>query len=231
MVTFISYRKLNQETNWCDMKFQTSLKTALICGLGILGTVSNLAPASAIPYKGDTVYKASDRGFPIVVFSASPGSRIRVNLGNASSTQARVAGSCGEVRLSVPASGSFAGLKVDNVAVDATTLPTQTLPSCVSGAFAEPRTANFKTPAGQVVIVGKTPNSAVSIELPQPSVATVSVNGCGFGVLRPRTGQTLPATFSTDSTSYTMASLKDAAKPPLCRTTNGAAAAYIPSNW
>jgi hypothetical protein len=228
MVTFISYRKFNKETNWCDMKFQKSL----ICGLGIISAIaSNVAPAAAIPYKGDTVYKAVDRNLPVVVFSASPGSRIRVNLGSSAATQARVAGACGEIRLSVPASGSFAGLKVDGTAIDATTLPTQTLPSCVSGSFAEPRTANFKTPAGQVVVVGKTANTAVAIELPQPSVATVSINACGFGLLRARSGSTLPATFSTDSTNYTVASLKDASVPPLCRTSGGAAAAYIPSTW
>ncbi|MBW4600677.1 MAG: hypothetical protein KME29_14040 [Calothrix sp. FI2-JRJ7] len=192
---------------------------------------SSLAPAAAIPYQGDTVYKSTDRGNPVVVFSASPGSRIRVNLGSSASTTARVAGACGELRISVPASGSFAGLKVDGTAIDASTLPTQTLPSCVSGAFAETRSANFKTPAGQIIVVGKTPNSAVSIELPQPTVATVSVNGCGFGVLRARTGSTLPATFSTDSTSYTMTALKSASAPPLCRTAGGSAAAYIPANW
>lgn len=214
------------------MKFQKSFKTGLICSLGIVSTIaSSLAPAAAIPYQGDTVYKSTDRGIPVVVFSASPGSRIRVNLGNSASTTARVAGACGELRISVPASGSFAGLKVDGTAVDASTLPTQTLPSCVNGAFAESRTANFKTPAGQVVIVGKTANTAVSIELPQPTVANVSVNACGFGVLRQRTGQTLPATFSTDSTSYTMTALKNASAPPLCRTAGGQAAAYIPSSW
>ncbi|BDA71603.1 hypothetical protein CAL7716_057690 [Calothrix sp. PCC 7716] len=206
-------------------------KSFVCAGLVISGIASSLAPASAIPYKGDTVYKATDRGIPLVVFSASPGSRIRVNLGSSAATTARVAGACGELRISVPASGSFTGLKVDGTAVDASTLPTQTLPSCVSGTFAETRSANFKTPAGQVIIVGKTPNSAVSIELPQPTVANVSVNACGFGILRQRTGQTLPATFSTDSTSYTMTALKDASTPPLCRTAGGAAAAYIPSTW
>lgn len=214
------------------MKIQTSFKTSFICGLGIISAIaSSLAPAAAIPYKGDTVYKAVDKGLPIVIFSASPGSKIRVNLGSSAATQARVAGACGEVRLSVPASGSFAGLKVDGTAIDATALPTQTLPSCVSGSFAEPRTANFKTAAGQVIIVGKTANAAVSIELPQPSVATVSVNACGFGTLRARSGATLPATFSTESSNYTLSSLKDAAKPPLCRTAGGQAAAYIPSSW
>lgn len=207
-------------------------KSFVCAGLAVISAIgSSLAPAAAIPYQGDTVYKSTDRGFPVVVFSASPGSRIRVNLGNSASTTARVAGACGELRISVPSSGSFAGLKVDGTAIDASALPTQTLPSCVSGAFAESRTANFKTPAGQVVVIGKTPNSAVSIELPQPTVANVSANACGFGVLRARTGQTLPATFSTDSTSYTMASLKTASAPPLCRTAGGQASAYIPANW
>lgn len=202
--------------------------------LGLLvgvGAVVGSSPAFAIPYQSATVYKATESGATVVVFSSSPGSRIQVNLGSSPKATAKIAGSCGEVKISVPSSGSFAGLKVDGTAVDAASLPTQTLPSCVSGSFAEPRTSNFKTPSGQVVIVGKAPNAAVAIELPQPSTRSVSINACGFGVLKAATGQSLPESFNVQSTSYTTASLPDAQKTPYCRTTNGVSAAYVPSTW
>lgn len=205
------------------------LLTSILLSIGAIA--SSIAPAAAIPYGASTVYKAIDGTNTVVVFSATAGSRVQVNLGTQPKPSAKLAGACGEVRISSPSTGSFSGLKVDGVAVDAATLITQTLPSCTSGTFAEPRSANFKTPNNQVIIVGKTVGSAVSVELPQATTRSVTVNACGFGVLRPATGQTLPASFSVDATSYTLASLPNAGNAPLCRTANGISSGYVPSTW
>ncbi|NWF58972.1 MAG: hypothetical protein HXY43_06600 [Fischerella sp.] len=210
-------------------KFQL-IKSGLIATTAIGALFAPLS-AFAIPYQSATVYKAMDGSNQVVVFSATPGSKISVNLGSSDKPTARLAGSCGEVRISPPSSGSFTGLKVDGTAVDASTLPTQTLPSCVNGSFAEARTTNFKTPNNQVVIVGKTPGAAVSVSLPAATTRSVTVNGCGFGVLKPSTGQTLPASFSVDSTSYTLSSLPSAGSPPYCRTVNGTPYGYVPAAW
>lgn len=185
----------------------TLLSSALAAALPL--GIASIAPASAIQYNTSTVYKATDGGYTVVVFSASAGSKIQVNLGNVSKPTAKIVGACGEIKLSVPSSGSFTGLKVDGTSVDASTLSTQTLPSCVNGTFAEARTSNFKTPSGQVVIVGKTPGTAASVELPQPTIKTVSINACGFGVLKESATFTLPTTFKVDATDYTTASLPD----------------------
>ncbi|MBD2778662.1 hypothetical protein ICL16_43120 [Iningainema sp. BLCCT55] len=195
------------------------------------GICSSVAPASAIKYNNNSVYKATDNGNTVVVFSASAGSKIQVNLGTQSKPTAKIVGACGELKISVPSTGSFEGLKVDGTAVDASTLPTQTLPSCVSGSFAEPRPNNFKTPSGQVIIVGKTANTAASIELPQASTKSISVNACGFGVLKASSGQMLPATFKVDATEYTVASLPDATVAPYCRTIQGVSSGYVPAAW
>lgn len=203
-------------------------------GLLITSAIGALfAPLSAfaIPYNGATVYKAMDSGSTVVVFSGTAGSRIAVSLGSIDKSTARLAGSCGEIRISVPSTGSFAGLKVDGVAVDASALSVQTLPSCVSGAFAEPRTANFKTATGQVVIVGKTAGSAVAVSLPSATTRNVTVNACGFGVLKGTSTSPLPTSFMVGATSYTVASLPDATTAPYCRTIDGTPYGYVPASW
>jgi hypothetical protein len=206
------------------------IKTGLIATTVISALFAPLS-AFAIPYQGATVYKAMDGSNQVVVFSGTSGSRISVNLGSSPRPVARLAGSCGEVRISPPASGDFTGLQVDGTAIDASTLPTQTLPSCVSGSFSETRSANFKTPTGQVVVVGKTPGSAVSVSLPSAVTRSVTVGACGFGVLRPSSGQTLPSSFSVNTTNYTIASLPNSGNVPYCRTVNGTPYGYVPTSW
>lgn len=209
-----------------------------ISSLGLLGlslSAASIAPANAIPYGTNTVYKANvttSAGTATYVYiSSTPNGRVQVALGSTERTQARVVGACGEVRIPVPTNGSFAGLKVDGTAIDVSTLPVQTLPTCVSGSFSEPRTANFKTANGQVVIIGKTANSAATVTLPVEVNRNVTINGCGFGVLRPSSGSTLPATINVSGTDYTLASLPDAGKPPICQTSNGQSFGYVPQSW
>lgn len=209
-------------------KFQV-IKSGLI--VTSIGALFSPLSALAIPYNSATVYKAMDGANQVVIFSATPGSRISVNLGSSPRPVARLAGACGEVRISPPASGDYTGLQVDGVAVDASSLPTQTLPTCVNGSFSETRSANFKTPNNQVVIVGKTPGSAVAVSLPAAVSRSITVNACGFGILRASSGQTLPTSFSVDSTNYTLASLPDATTGPYCRTINGTPYGYVPASW
>lgn len=209
----------------------TTVLSALAAALP-LGIASSMAPAAAIPYNSATVYKAMDNGNTVVVFSASPGSRVSVNLGTSPRPAARLAGACGEVRISPPSSGDFTGLEVDAVAINASTLPVQSLPSCVNGSFSETRSANFKTPTGQVIVVGKTPSSAVTVSLPAAVTRSVTVGACGFGVLRPTTSSgPLPATFMVDTTSYSLATLPDATTAPYCRTIDGTPYGYVPATW
>jgi hypothetical protein len=95
----------------------------------------------------------------------------------------------------------------DGTSIDTASLPIQTLPTCISGAFSEARPANFKTPNGQVVIVGKTAGSAATIALPSDVTKNINVNSCGFGKITAT--ETLPLTsFSIAGTSYTLACLQ-----------------------
>lgn len=208
------------------------IKGILALALGVGAIASNIGSAWAIPYGTDTVYKTVDATNGTTIYiSGTANSKALVSLGTVDRSTARIAGACGELKISIPSSGSFTGLKVDGMAIDASSLSTQILPSCVSGTFAETRSTNFKTPNGQVVIVGKAPGSAVAITLPSDSTKNVSINGCGFGFFRALSGSTLPTTFDIGATSYTVASLSDAGEPPVCKTTNGVSTGYVPSTW
>ncbi len=203
-----------------------------IIAVSTFSTILASTSAFAIPYGTNTVYKVmGTSGQTDVYISSTAGSRVNVLLGAIDRPQARIAGACGEVRISVPSSGSFAGLKVDDIEVDVSTLSVQTFPSCISGSFAEPRTSNFKTPTGQVIIVGKTANTAVKIALPQEITRAVTVNACGFGVLRGSTTSPLPATLTIGTQSYTLASLANATNGPICRTNGAISTGYIPAAW
>jgi hypothetical protein len=186
--------------------------------------------ANAVPFGTATVYKVVQDGATSVYLSGTANSRIEVDMGASARTTARVVGSCGEIRIAVPTSGSFVGLKVDGTDINASALPTATLPSCNSGTFAEARASNFKTPNGQVIIVGKTPGSGATITLPSDVTRNVSINSCGFG--RINVTDTLPLTsFNIGGTAYSLAALPDAGQPPVCRTTNGVSTTYTPSSW
>ncbi|MBC1237576.1 hypothetical protein [Nostoc sp. 2RC] len=209
-----------------------TLKNSLIALVGLGAAIaSSISPAFAIPYASNTVYKVVKEGVTTVYISATANSRVQLELGSVERSTARIVGACGEVRISVPSSGTFTGLKVDGVAILADSLPSQLMPSCVSGAFSESRPENFRTPNGQVVVVGKTPGAAVAIALPNESTRNISVNGCGFAVLRSTTSTPLPDTFKFASTDYTVSSLPDAGEPPVCRTSNGVSTGYVPSSW
>jgi translation initiation factor IF-1 len=188
------------------------------------------APALAIPYQSATVYKTSIDGIDQIIFSATANTRVAVSIENQVRNSGRIAGTCGEVKIS-SSTGDYSGLTVDDTAVDSTALSVLTLPSCVSGTFAEARTANFKTPTGQIVVVGKTPGSAVKVNLPSDVIRYVTINGCGFGILKATTSSPIPASFKVGTVSYTFSGLTTSPGVPLCRSSNGVYTGYVPSGW
>jgi hypothetical protein len=196
--------------------------------VGSLAFVS--APALAIPYQGATVYKTSIDGIDQIIFSATANTRVAASIENQTRNTGRIAGTCGEVKIT-SSTGDYSGLEVDDAAVNSGTLPVFTLPSCVSGAFAESRPSNFKTPTGQVIVVGKTPGSAVKVNLPSDVIRYVTINGCGFGILKATTSSPIPASFKVGTDAYVFSSLTTSPGVPLCRSSNGVYTGYVPSGW
>lgn len=185
--------------------------------------------ANAIPYQGNNVYKVITNGETRVYISGTPNATSSVALGYVDRYSSRVAGACGEIRLSASSVGMTPTIEVGSPGTEITiaSLPTQLLPSCSNGSFAESRTENFKTPAGEVVIVGQTPASAVLLNIPRDTNRTVRINACGMGTLRNSTSFSIPESFSVDGVAKTLSTLPDAMNAPRCTSGVG----YIPASW
>jgi uncharacterized alkaline shock family protein YloU len=210
------------------------MKKILVSTLvGVSAVASSFTPALAVKYNGASVYKATENSITTVYIDGTAGSKVAVDLGQVTKTTSKLPTACGDVKISIPKGNtSYTGLTVDEVAIDYASLPIQTLPTCLNGQFTETRTANFKTAKGQVIIVGKTPNTPVSITVPSDLLRSLAINGCGTGVLKAAKGTTLPATFTINGTSYTLASLPDAGHGSVCKkASDGTYSAYTPSSW
>lgn len=194
--------------------------------LGKLGKASILSasvlaiaalPGGAMPFGANKVYRAGQN----VIISAPANSKVEVGLGSRVRSKAVLAGSCGEVKVTLPKTAP-ATIEVGTKTLTVANLPTQSLPSCKNGQFAEARTADFKTPQGRVVALGFTPSQSVSVSLPTPANRRVSINACGFGTLRNASGS-----ITVNGQDYTVSQLPDAGASPVCRNGTG----YAPSSW
>ena len=205
------------------MKFKSIL--ALLAGLGAIA--SSGLPAAAIQFGSADVYRVGSGSSAIVYFHGTPSTSVIANIGYVSKFSSKLAGKCGEIVLSSSSVGTTPTVKVGSTTVTIASLPTQLLPTCTSGSFAESRTANFKTPDGKVVLVGNTASSSATIDIPKAINKTVKINACGFGTLKGTDSAPLSTSFKVGSTNYTVATLPDAGAAPKC--TSGVA--YVPALW
>ena len=189
---------------------------------GVLSAL-NPNPSLAIPYNGNTVYRGTDRGAFVTVFSGTANSVISVGLKN-NNPIGRIVGSCGELRISANALGAIPPntISVNGTSIDISNLPTYTTPACVGGSFVDPVPTNFKTPNGGLVLGGRTAGTAVTLLIERDVPRSVLINACGFGILR-----SAPATFNYNGTSRTYATLPDAGKAPRCINDQ----AFVPQEW
>lgn len=205
----------------------TAIATAITTAL-----VAFIPTAEAIPFGANPVYRV---GLDTVYFSGTAGSQVSVQM-TSQTSKAVTANSCGLVVVNPPSGGSFSGtVTVGAASVNVSSLATNTLPTCTNGELAEPRSANFITSTGQIVVVGQTASTPALVSYFAPRTRKVTLNGCGLGKLKgtstnPISGST---TFSFNATNYTVSSLTDAAAAPLCRTdrASGIATGYKPTTW
>ncbi|MEA5553323.1 hypothetical protein VB713_20500 [Anabaena cylindrica UHCC 0172] len=195
--------------------------------LGAIASLGFIPQANAIPYSGNTVYKTIIDGATTVFISGTPNGTTSVALGYIDRFSSRVAGNCGEIRLTASTVGTTPTIQVAGTTVTLSSLSTQLLPTCTGGSFSEARPDNFKTPAGDVVIVGQTANSAVLLNIPRDTTRTVRINSCGFGTLRNSSSFSIPPTFSVDAIERVLADLPNAGNAPRCTSGVG----YVPAAW
>jgi len=192
-----------------------------LSSVGLSGSVIN--PALAVPYNGNTLYRGTDRGVFVTIFSGTPNTVISVGLKN-DRPISRIVGSCGEIRLSANALGAIPpnSISINGTTIDISNLPTHATPACVGGSFVDPVPTNFKTPSGGVVLGGRTAGTAVTLLVARDVPRSVLINGCGFGILR-----SAPATFNYNGTTRTYSALPDAGKAPRCINDQ----AFVPKEW
>jgi hypothetical protein len=119
-------------------------------------------------------------------------------------------------------------ITVAGTSIDTTTLPTELLPRCNSGVPEQTRSANFKTPTGDIVIVGNAASSFKSVTLPQSQVRRTRANACGYVRLASSNSyqhtNTMPLTLNGTATTIGSLTQKDA---PICRGN----VMYVPQSW
>lgn len=197
---------------------------ALVVGVG---AIASALPASAIQYGTADVYRVGSGSSAVIYFHGTASSSISADIGYVSKVSSKLVGSCGEIVLSGSTVGTTPTLKVNSSTVTIASLPTQLLPTCTSGSFAESRSANFKTPDGKVILVGNTAGSSATLDIPKATVKTIKINECGFGYFKGTDSAPLPTTFKVGSTNYTVSSLPDAMAAPKCSSGMG----YVPASW
>jgi len=86
--------------------------------------------------------------------------------------------------------------------VEFASLPVQTIPTCSAGVLAEPRTANFRTATGSVVLVSQ--SAGLPIRVIQEITRTLKANACGMARLAPPR-QTFPNGWWFEGSSFVAA--------------------------
>lgn len=205
----------------------------LLAGLGAIGLLVSSIPAIAQTYNGSDIYKITrSNGSPaVIVANKNPGDRVDVIYPNATQSRRVTADACGLVVLRDTSTRPLTNLQsVDGTAIDQTTLPTQLLPRCVDGNLEEARAANFKTGAGEVVLV-KTPNTVYDAVYTGGRTRRVTVNACGYAQVTSTNTYDMTTgeydNFEIDGTAYDLATLPEANPAPLCRT----GTLYTPEEW
>ena len=206
-----------------DMRIKGIL--ALLVGVGAIG--SNIGPAAALKYGNAEVYRVGSGSSAVIYFHGMSSSSISADIGYVSKISSKLAGTCGEIVLSGSTVGTSPTLKVNSTTVTLASLPTQLLPTCTSGSFAEARSANFKTPDGKVVLVGNTAGTSATLDIPKATVKTVKINACGFGSFKGSDSAPLPSAFKIGSTTYSVSALPNAMDAPKCSSGVG----YVPATW
>lgn len=150
-------------------------RAAAVLGIAMTTIPLFTTVANAVP----TIFRDSQNN--VYVMGQSPQSRVSLTYNGMLRSRDYQANTCGWITLRNSSTSPIAGtIVVGGTNVDTASLPTQLLPGCTNGTPAETRSANFRTSTGDVVIVGRTAGSYVTIQVPQNRDRSATANACGF---------------------------------------------------
>jgi hypothetical protein len=173
------------------MKFRQITASA---GLGMVVAPMIASAVMAAP-AGFSVHRDTKGN---VYFPGSDNGELQVTISGLPQTKNLTANACGIAIYKNSATKPVPSLfKLGTVAIASSSLPTQLLPKCLpSGQLEEARSSNFKTSAGDVVLVGLTPNASVQAVFDGSKIRKVKMNACGWG----RISNSSTSPFSLDAT-------------------------------
>lgn len=138
-------------------------------------------------------------GTKIFVFTGlTPDQSVPVRIVGWPRDKATVPNACGLTIIAPSTGATILQIATASSMIDVASLPVQTVPTCSAGTLAEPRTANFKTSTGSVVLVGQ---AAGSIRIIQDITRNIKSNGCGIARLSPPK-QTFAGNWWLEGTSF-----------------------------
>ena len=187
-------------------------------------TIATL-PIIAIAETGRIV---KDSKGAVTVYGLAPNSSATIGLGSIPKRQIR-ANSCGLVVIKPSTIYPAGTVQVDGVAVDPTTLPVNTLPTCKNGALLEPRPAAFKTSKNAIALTGKSPSQAYVVSYPNlAATQNRKANTCGLLRL---TSVSLGQVLHLPTTTGSLAAFANANLPVFPPPTCYRGKLYVSPNW
>ena len=173
-------------------------------------------------------------GAKIFIFTGlSPDQSIPIKIVGWPRDKATVPNACGLTVVAPSTGATILQIATASSMINVASLPVQTVPTCSAGVLAEPRTANFKTSTGSVVLVGQ---AAGSIRIIQDITRNIKSNGCGIARLSPPK-QTFAGNWWLEGTSFIVGGqtlysddLLGTPEQSICKTVGGQKVKYVPLN-
>lgn len=216
---------------------RTNQKRALAVSGAVLAMLSAVAPAFAAP--PPDVFKDSD-GNVYVHGATSPGIGMSLPVeyvGRGQESRLR-ANYCGEVAITITSSRPALGNSITVIdeqgtsTIDVSALPVELRPRCVGQNLEEPRTNDYKTPDGDVILVGRTAGLYSEVSFNDLNyTSNRRANGCNFIRISNTTRSPLPASLVINGTTHSLSTLTEA-DPPVCRgNSSDGYTLYLPESW
>jgi hypothetical protein len=204
-------------------RFFVSLGLAIAIGLSLF------SPARADNNSPYEIYQ--DAQHNLYFANHTPNSQIELTYRNMERKRDVQANGCGWLVLKNSQSAPIGNtVKVRGEAIAIANLSTQILPRCTGNVPEENRSANFKTPTGDVVIVGQTPGAYVNVSTFQNRVRKATVNSCGVARFSysPSWAFDVNSQFTLPGgSSLTYPEISEVDTVPFCRSGQ----LYIPRTW
>jgi len=176
-----------------------------------LALIAAIAPSVGDSVSAQTVSKNGSR---IYVEGLNPNAQYTIKVVNGTVSRRYLANPCGVII--VPASnGLQPTVSLNGGSVLTNNLVDRSAPRCVNGVLDIAAPDNFRTPSGQVGIVGQTPNFAALLDIQVLRTRNFTANACG--TLQINTSTTFPAGNFLINESQTNNILPSTeSSPPLC---------------